>query len=375
VADALTLDAGAVLTVRLLRLATRATLHAAHSATARPTAGQDGPSSFRELTIVSLHNEVGSDALGWGECAALNAPTYTAEWARGAYEMLTSGQPIDVAQSPMAAAAIEMATLDAELRAEERSLADKLGCGGTTSTAGAVVGLAPIPSMLAEVTELVDAGYRRVKCKVAPGRLIEPIRAVTSEFPGLEVQIDANGSLGFDDLRVLFALRDLGITAVEQPFAIGDRASAARLVADTDLTVIADESITSVNELWQVAQDQAATAVAIKPPRVGGLANALTMLDAARRAGLAASVGGMLESGFGRHQLAALAGLNAFTITGDVSPASRWLRIDPFPDIKMVDGTIQTPSVVGVAPPPDLDILEAVTVNQAVVEVPTITAG
>ena len=350
-------------TVRLVRLPVRASLGAAHN---------ERPADDRELVFIAGHVDDTSVTAGWGECSALNAPTYTAEWAAGAYASLTSGSPIASATEPMAAAAIEMAYLDAELRAAGQSLAERLGTDGSAAAAGAAVGLAPIPTMLDEIEALAADGYRRVKCKIAPGRVIEPIRAIATRFPDLEVQVDANGSLGLDDLPLLRALRDLGVRAVEQPFAVGEHGLAARLVAETDLAVVADEAVNSTDDLWAVARDQAATAVSVKPPRVGGLRKALGLVDAATSAGMQCTVGGMLESGLGRHVLAALAPLDPFTITGDLSPARRWLAVDPFADVTMTSGMVAAPSVAGIAGDPDLDLLAHHTVEQATVEFPTV---
>ena len=361
-ADPLTSPEHLQATIRIVSLPTRAVLGAAHD---------ERPPERRDLVYVALHEADSPDTvLGWGECSALNAPTYTAEWAEGAYEQLAAGRPIDASSHPMAAAAVEMAHLDADLRGSGQSLADRLGTSGRRSRAGAVVGLGPIPDILDQVEGLVEQGYRRVKCKISPGRVVEPIRAVIERFPGLEVQVDANGSLSVEDIGLLAALRDLGVAAVEQPFAVDDHANAARLVADTDLTVVADEAVASLDDLCAVAQDQAATAVAVKPPRLGGLAPALELVDAARVFGMPCSIGGLLESGLGRHQLAALAPLEPFTITGDLSPARRWLAADPFPDLEMVDGEIPAPTTIGIAGDPDLDILEAHTVRRVVVNAP-----
>ena len=119
-----------------------------------------------------------------------------------------------------------------------------------------------------------------------------------------------------------------------------------------------------------LAADNAATAVAIKPPKLGGLGVALATLDQARDTGLAASLGGMLECGLGRHLLAAVAPSPIFTVIGDLSPARRWLADDPFPDIAMIDGRIQAPATVGIAGEPDADKLAHYTVRSAVVALP-----
>jgi len=347
------------LSLRLLRLETHSSLAAAHGV---PT------HSARELTIVGVHFGGDLDVTsGWGECSALNQAGYTPEWAEGAFELLRSGQPFNQTTAPMATAAVEMALLDAELKAAGESLADRLGTAGQKAPAGAVVGLAPLPAMLNEVEQLVERGYSRIKIKVAPGKIVMPIRAIRSSFPSIELHVDANGSLRVDDLALLSALRDLGVRAVEQPFAVGDHYAAARLVAETDLAVVADESVNSATDVDKLAQDKAATAIAIKPGKLGGLRSTLETLDRIEVAGMHASIGGMLESGLGRHVLAALAPLPVFTLIGDLSPAKRWLLDDPFRDITMRNGKIAAPDRPGIAGDPMMSRLDRYTVRTAIV--------
>lgn len=348
------------LTLRLLRLPARRALGAAH--------GVGADHDHRFITIVGVHhdNDVGTVA-GWGECAALNSAGYTSEWAEGAFDLLRSGRPFDRASAPMATAAIEMALLDAELKASGQSLAERLGTAGASAPAGAVVGLAPIPTVLNQVESLADAGYRRIKLKIAPGKIAAQVGAVRSSFPDLELQVDANASLGEHDLPELLALRELGVSVVEQPFAPGHHEPAAMLVSESGMHVAADEAVRSADDLEALAQDGAATAIVVKPSKLGGIGPALRLVDRAAACGLQASLGGMLETGLGRHVLAALAPLASFTLAGDLSPAGQWLLDDPFRDVTMRRGSVPAPSRPGIAGEPMMNRLERYTVRRALV--------
>ena len=352
------------LTVRLLRLPTRRGLAAAHD---------PGPESGRLLTIVCAHRADDRSAVtGWGECSALNRAGYTSESAQGAYELLSSGGPIDPRSDPMAAAAVDMALLDVQLRAEQRSLADHLGTTGQSAPAGAVVGLGTDIETVERVAALVAQGYGRVKLKIVPGRVVGPVRAVRRDFTDLEIQVDANASLGTDDLDDLRALESLDVRVVEQPFAAEDHATAAQLIASTNLVVIADEAVTGASSVEGLVADRAALGIVVKPPKLGGLTAALATLDQAARHSLAASLGGVLESALGRHVLAAMAPLPAFTITGDLSPAGQWLADDPFPDLVLRNGCVAAPSHVGIAPDPDRELLARHTVAVETTTIPQV---
>ena len=355
------------LSLRLLQLPTHSSLDAAHGV---PT------TSFRMLTLVGLHVDNDLDrVVGWGECSALNEAGYTPEWAEGAFELLRSGAPFTNVSAPMATAAIEMAALDADLKQAGESLSGRLGTSGSSAPAGAVVGLAPLSTMLDEVEDLAAQGYRRIKIKSAPGRIVDPVAAVRSSFPGLELHVDANASLRQEDLPALMQLRDLGVRVVEQPFSVDDRHMPARLIAETDLDVAADEAVQSPADVDALAANQAATAIAVKPSKLGGIQAALDVLDQVHAAGMHATIGGMLESGLGRHVLAALAPLPAFTLVGDLSPAGRWLADDPFPDITMRSGMIAAPSHLGIAGEPFANRLERYTVRRATVTATTALAA
>src|SRR5690606_28594919 len=76
---------------------------------------------------------------------------------------------------PMAKAALELAVLDAQLRAVGRSLAAWMGATAPAVPPGAALGLPADPEdLLAEADEALAAGAARLRVKVAPGRAAGP---------------------------------------------------------------------------------------------------------------------------------------------------------------------------------------------------------
>ena len=348
-----------------------------------PFVAAHGTTSTREIVVVAVETDIGR---GWGECSALPEPTYTEEFAAGAYliledelaprlvgHRLVAGDVIPrltmVAANPMAKAALEMALLDVELRADELSLAEHLGVTRDKVTAGVAVGLGPPEAVAERVALLAAEGFSRVKLKIKPGNDLDVVRAVRAAA-GVEIQVDGNGSYRPGDLEVLVEIAAQGVSAIEQPFAIGDPSSAAALVQAVggQVLVVADEAANSVADIDRLHRDGAASAVSIKPPRLGGLAAAVRVVERCRELALTTTAGGMVESGLGRHGLAAVAALDGFDLTGDLSPAHRWLAADPWPDLVLdPDGTITLPSGPGVAPDPDPDILTHHTIKQTTI--------
>jgi len=138
-------------------------------------------------------------------------------------------------------------------------------------------------------------------------------------------------------------------------------------VASTQVVVVWDESVRSRRDAERLHADGHLEGMSIKPGPLGGVTAAAELIAWAAARDVHVMVGGLLESGLGRHALAALAGLPGVDLAGDLSPARRWLASDPWPDLVMHEGRIQVPDGPGVAPPPDQDTLDALTLDGAVI--------
>lgn len=346
--------------VRLLSLPVREPLAAAHDS---------APPANRELVVVKVTHESG--VTGWGEGSALNRPTYTAEFARQSFETLAGadGAPeLSPRGTPMAWAAVANACDDICWQ-RWRPPALQGGHGGLGSTvrvpAGAALGLAPLDVLEARAAALAAAGFQRIKVKIDPAHHRETVAAVRSAAPGVALHVDANGAMGEGELGVLVELVEMGVEAIEQPFAPDAVQLACALVARVDVPVVADEAVSSVADARRLLGQGALTAVAIKGPRVGGYRAAVQLADWCLEHGVGATAGGMLESGLGRAWMARLAGHAAFTIPGDVSPANRWLAGDPWPDLVQEGGDIVVESGNRLAPAPNNELLERFTLDRA----------
>ena len=346
-----------------------------------PFVASHGTTSQRTIVVIMVSTDAG---VGWGECSALPAATYSAESATSAFTALVDqlaplligapasvdevrGRLTDFVDQPMAISGLEMAVLNAELKAAGASLANWFHPQlqpGATVTAGVSLGLDSIEAMVTKAKQLVGEGYRRLKIKIQPSetendlRLVEALR---DGVPETELHLDANGSYQANDIERLIRLVDAGATALEQPFSPADRTSASELIrrlADFAVPVVADEAVASVAEAHELLDARAMSGLSIKPGRVGGLTVAKRLHELCEANNLAATAGGMLETGLGRHALAAMAAMSGFTLTGDLSPASRWLAADPWPDLELIDGRITVPTGPGVAPPPDPYVLD-----------------
>jgi O-succinylbenzoate synthase len=267
---------------------------------------------------------------------------------------------------PMAKAALEMAVLDAELRATGRSFGSELGAVRTAVDSGVSVGIAPtLPELLDEVAGYLDAGYRRIKLKIEPGWDLVPVRAVRERFGDVPLQVDANTAYTLEDWTLLAALDPFDLLLVEQPLDEEDLAGHAELARRIATPVCLDESITSARLAATAITMGACAIVNIKAGRVGGYLEAVRIHDVCRDAGVPVWCGGMLETGLGRAANVALAALPGFTLPGDTSASDRYFHQDLTRPFELVDGRLAVPTGPGLGVEPLPDVLEELTTSVA----------
>jgi O-succinylbenzoate synthase len=313
---------------------------------------------------------------GWGECVALREPTYSEEYAAGAIALLldylgprvlgtwgVEGPPSSavfavvqamsvVRGHAMAKAALEMAVLDLALRAEQRCLAQFLGARKQAVLAGATIGLGESEAAIVAAGEAAaDAGYRRLKCKIAPGRGLRFVEALRRALPDVALSADANGAFCLErdeDRAELYALDELGLVALEQPLAPDDLVGHARLAGELETPVLLDESVRSLGQLESVAALGACDGVAVKPGPLGGVLVARALVARCVELGLSCAIGGMLETGLGRAASLAVAALDGFDLAGDLGASERYFRPDLTEDHVLSDGLLAVPTSPGI---------------------------
>ncbi|HEY7200206.1 MAG TPA: o-succinylbenzoate synthase, partial [Candidatus Dormibacteraeota bacterium] len=306
---------------------------------------------------VLLLEAVTSAGAGWGECVALAEPLYSAEYLDGAEHVirehllprlfarpsLTAALVAEalrpVAGHPMAKAAVEMAVLDAELRARGESFAEHLGAVRDRVDCGVSVGIHETVDRLLEAVEgYVAQGYRRVKLKIEPGWDVEPARAVRERFPDLPLQVDANAAYSLADARHLARLDDLDLLLIEQPLPDDQVLAHAELARRVRTPICLDESITSAAGAAAAIGLGACSVVNVKPGRVGGYLEARRVHDVCAAHGVPVWMGGMLETGLGRAGNVAMAALPNFTLPGDTSASGRYYARDITEPFVLRDG-------------------------------------
>jgi len=179
-----------------------------------------GTQTERDVLLV---NAIAEGSEGWGECVAMEEPLYSSEYVEAAQRIMTShllprlfaagdisAEDVATILAPvrghfMAKAALEIAWLDAQLRASARSLGDYLGATRDAVDCGVSVGIMDsIPQLLDAVDKYTAQGYRRIKLKIEPGWDIDPVRAVRERIgDGFPLQVDANTAYTLADAEHL----------------------------------------------------------------------------------------------------------------------------------------------------------------------------
>lgn len=341
-----------------------------------------GTRDHRDAVIVQAM--VADGASGWSECVTEPEPTYWPEYTDGAWHVMRhhlvprvlAGRPMrEVRGHQMAKAALEMAALDAGLRADGRSVADFLGTTRKEVSTGIALG---IP---ASVEDLADAatwwrgrGHRAFKVKVAPAWDVRPVQAVRAAV-GLDVDllVDANGTYHSDEPDHLVALEkladpSLGLVAIEQPFGPDDLRGHARLGRRIEVPICLDESIGSLADVETAVQLGACQAISLKPGRVGGLLETRRIHQFCRDEGIALRCGGMLETGLGRAVNLAVAGLPGCTLPPDLGPSTRYFSRDLTVPFEHTEGMMRVPDGPGLGVEPVQEVLDEVTVNKTILK-------
>lgn len=342
-----------------------------------------GSRQERRVVLLRLKGD-GSD--GWSECVAAEDPGYSYETTETAWHVLTAfalpailGReaedpeellaPTDwIRGHPMARAAVEMAAWDLHAKLRGAGLPEALGSTPRAVPVGVSVGLQPTDDdLLRRVGEYVEAGYRRIKVKIKPGRDVAMLSRVRERFPGAPLMADANAAFTLEDAPLLRELDGLDLMMLEQPLAWSDYLDHARLQEELETPICLDESIRSARDAELALELGSCSIINIKPGRVGGFAESRRIHDLCRERDVPVWCGGMLESGVGRAHNVALATLPGFTLPGDISESRRyWAEDIVEPEFVMTDGEMRLPDGPGIGVRPRTDRIDALTVRREV---------
>jgi len=341
-----------------------------------------GRISSRECILVEAFSK---EWVGYGECVADRDPGFSYETVQTAWHIIKNylapalldqeiGSPGDfhklvasVRGHLMAKAGVEMALWDLQGKQHGKSLRALLGGEREQVPVGVSVGLQRSPQALVEtVGDYLDAGYRRIKIKIKPGRDILDTRAVREAFPELMLQVDANSAYTLESAHRLFPLDEFNLLLIEQPLAEDDMWDHRQLQRDFKTPICLDESIRSPRHARQALEMGACRVINIKAGRVGGLTRAAEIHQICQAWEVPVWCGGMLETGVGRAANLALASLPGFTLPGDISATQRYYHQDITQQVFTLDrdSAIRVPDQPGLGVTIDHKALERFSLSR-----------
>jgi O-succinylbenzoate synthase len=339
-----------------------------------------GVEQDRRVFLVTMF----SDGLeGYAECVAGEAPGYAYETNDTAWSVLrdfaipkilgrnyqTPSQLLHdlrlIRGHNMAIATLEMAFWDVQAKALGVPLWQLLGGRNLQIPVGISIG---IQKDVATTNELIaghlNEGYRRVKLKIKPGWDVQLIEGVRSEFPDIDLTVDANSAYRLTDARIMQELDLFNLGYIEQPLAYDDLHDHAKLQAMLATPICLDESIHSPDDVRKALETDAGRVINVKVGRVRGHREARRVHDIAQAFGTPVWCGGMLESGVGRAHNLHLSTLENFLLPGDTSSASRYWDEDIVtPLLDAVDGVQTVPEGPGIGVELKRDLIERDTVK------------
>jgi muconate cycloisomerase len=285
----------------------------------RPFVIAGGASPSATNVFVALTSDDGT--VGYGEAAPMTA--YSGETAANVqsvleeqfFPMLRGRNPLDIEAlhadldarlqgHSFAKAAIDFACYDLAGRALGLPAYALLGgkCRDRVPLAWAV-GFGTTEEMIAESVTYARAGFPTIKIKIGrdPAIDLEVVREVRRAI-GRDVAIRVDANQGYDRItarRVLPRMEEENLQLIEQPIARWDIDGMAELCRDLETPIMADESLYSLNEAFQLARRGAADIFNIKILKPGGLFRSRQVAGIAEAAGIPCIVGSMPEMGVG----------------------------------------------------------------------------
>ena len=342
----------------------RIVLHRIRVPFKRPFATAKGTITDRESIVVEVVDHAGR--VGLGECVAFPTDWYLPETLGEDERVLAEVlgplalhevylHPSEAAASfascpeaedyPMARGALEPALWDLYGKIVGKPLWRLVGGtpqamrsdGAALVPAGAVIGLGTAAEAVAAARACVEAGYRRIKLKVAPGLCAGRVRAVREACPDVMITVDANQSFVERECDELRALDALDVRWIEEPLDsrrtpnVGPTdlfSRLARLQRQIQTPICLDESIVRPDDLARSLRYPELHCYAMKIGKFGGVQPALDFMKAARALGIDVWMGGMYDTGISKRLHAALQTLPGIDAPGDIGAVARYFTDD-----------------------------------------------
>ncbi len=163
------------------------------------------------------------------------------------------------------------------------------------------------PDEMARMARDID-DYPIIKIKLGSDDDVSRVAAIRAARPDAALRIDANAGWSRENaLENIDAMRPFNLEMIEQPLPREDIDGMGWLQQHTDIPLVADESVQSMDDVVHLAA-VGVKGINLKLMKVGGLGPAVEILRYARQAGLKIMLGCMIETSVGATTMAHLMG-------------------------------------------------------------------
>ena len=339
-----------------------------------------------ESVLVRLRS---GETFGWGEASPGAAPTFSGEFAAGAFAAIRDwfapsivGTAVDSGEhlqkrlesfrrNSFAKGALDMAWWDLRARQQEKPLWKALGGTRESVEIGPVFDeMESVDEFFDRIRQAMDAGFSRAKLMFRPGWDVRMVDAVRKEFPVFPIHVDVEGDLNLGHMDMLCRLDDFDLAMIEQPLGADDLVGHAMVQEAVRTPICLDESITCVQQAEMALELKSCRYINVKPDRVGGFTPAMAIHDAAAAQSVGCWVGALPQTGLGIRACLAFASKSNCTYPADWLPLDEYLDgdlLEPLVPARDENGTmrITLSSEPGLGIAPDEAKLDAVTIARA----------
>jgi len=202
-----------------------------------------------------------------------------------------------------AVAALDMAFLDIRAKVVGRPAYDLLGgLARDRIELSMSLSMGPVEEVLAQARSLVEAGFQTLKVKAAGADdvgLVYVLREELGSTVKLRIDLNMACSSAKEALALIRSVAQAGVISVEQPLPPGDLAGMAFLREHSEIPIVADESVWSPHDAWEVLDRRAADIVNVYVSESGGPTRMRQTMELCALAGIGVAVGSMPELGLG----------------------------------------------------------------------------
>jgi len=205
--------------------------------------------------------------------------------------------------NPSARAMVDMALYDLLAQKAGVPLYQLLGGYRQEIATSVTIGIVPVPRALEQAEDYMKKGFKILKIK--GGRQVEEdiekiLRIRESAGQQIKIRFDANQGYSLEDsIRFMKETEAADVELLEQPTHRDDLELLKEVTQSVSIPVMADESLLSLSDVFQLSKQNSSDLINIKLMKTGGIMEAMHINSVARAAGIKAMVGCMDESALG----------------------------------------------------------------------------